>query len=102
MNGDGTVDCNLADPASRPAPDSRPLLVPDNTTKAVMAFDPTTGDLVDPAFIPSDATHISTANSAILSANGQRVLVADTSTAAVQRVRPGRQLFGHLRARRAA
>jgi hypothetical protein len=83
VNGDGTVDCNLADPARALLRTRGLLLVPDNTTKAVMAFDPTTGDLVDPAFIPSDATHISTARAAILSANGQRVLVVDTSTHAV-------------------
>ncbi len=83
VDGDGNVDCNLADPARSLLGSRGLLLVPDNLSDRVMAFDPETGDLVDPNFIPSDMAHISTAVSAILSADGERVLVSDSSTDAV-------------------
>jgi hypothetical protein len=53
------------------------LLVPDSTNDRVMAFDPLTGDLVDPDFIPADPDHLSTPINAILSAGGDSVLVSD-------------------------
>jgi hypothetical protein len=53
------------------------LLVPDSTNDRVMAFDPTTGDLVDADFIPADPTHLTTPKDAILSASGTSVLVSD-------------------------
>lgn len=56
------------------------LLVPDSTNKRIMAFDPISGDLVDADFIPADTAHLSTPKHAILSADGQSILVADQLT----------------------
>jgi uncharacterized repeat protein (TIGR01451 family) len=53
------------------------LLVPDSTNDRVMAFDPLTGDLVDPDFVPADPDHLSTPINAILSAGGDSILVSD-------------------------
>ena len=52
------------------------LLIPDSTNDRVMAFDPTTGDLVDADFIPSNAV-MGTAVNAILGADGESILVSD-------------------------
>ena len=41
------------------------LLVPDSANDRVMAFDPLTGNMVDPDFIPSDPTNLSTPKNAI-------------------------------------
>ena len=49
-----------------------------------MAFDPTTGNLVDADFIPADPTNLSTPKSAILSAGGNSVLVSDQLDDVVQ------------------
>ena len=56
------------------------LLAPDSTNKRVMAFDPLNGDLVDADFIPADTAHLSTPKHAMLSADGQSILVADQIT----------------------
>ncbi|MFZ1463899.1 MAG: hypothetical protein WAV60_07585, partial [Anaerolineae bacterium] len=56
------------------------LLAPDSTNKRVMAFDPANGDLVDADFIPADTAHLSTPKHAMLSADGQSILVADQIT----------------------
>ena len=53
------------------------LLVPESTNDRVMAFDPTTGDLVDPDFIPADPTNLSTPIQAILASDGNSILVSD-------------------------
>ncbi len=60
------------------------LLIPDWTNDRVMAFDPTTGNLVDADFIPSDPTNLSSPKNAILSANGNSILVADQLEDVVQ------------------
>jgi subtilisin-like proprotein convertase family protein len=60
------------------------LLIPDSTNDRVMAFDPITGNVVDPDFIPSDPTNLSTPKSAILSAGGTSVLVSDQVDDVVQ------------------
>ncbi len=60
------------------------LLVPDSTNDRVMAFDPTTGNLVDADFIPADSTNLSTPKNAILSASGDSILVADQIKDVVQ------------------
>ena len=60
------------------------LLVPESTNDRVMAFDPTTGDLVDPDFIPADPTNLSTPIHAVLSADGTLVLVSDQIDDVVQ------------------
>ncbi|MEX1312387.1 MAG: hypothetical protein AB1Z65_18350 [Candidatus Sulfomarinibacteraceae bacterium] len=60
------------------------LLVPESTNDRVMAFDPTTGDLVDPDFIAADPTNLSTPIHAVLSADGTLVLVSDQIEDVVQ------------------
>lgn len=60
------------------------LLIPDWTNDRVMAFDPTTGDLVDANFIPTDSTNLTSPKSAILSASGDSILVADQLEDVVQ------------------
>jgi uncharacterized repeat protein (TIGR01451 family) len=53
------------------------VIAPDSTFDRVMAFDPTTGDVVDPNFIPPDPAHLITPKEAILSASGNSILVSD-------------------------
>ncbi len=60
------------------------LLIPDSTNRRVMAFDPTTGDLVDADFIPADPAHLTQPINAILSAGGNSVLVSDQLNDVVQ------------------
>ena len=60
------------------------LLIPDSTNKRIMAFDPTTGDLVNADFIPADPTNLSTPICAILSAGGDSILVSDQIRDVVQ------------------
>jgi uncharacterized repeat protein (TIGR01451 family) len=60
------------------------LLMPDSTADRVMAFDPVTGNLVDPDFIPPDPVNLSTPVNAILSASGDSILVSDQIKDVVQ------------------
>ena len=60
------------------------LLIPESTNDRIMAFDPMTGDLVDPDFIPADVTNLSTPIQAILSASGESILVSDQIEDVVQ------------------
>jgi hypothetical protein len=60
------------------------LLVPDWTNDRVMAFDPMNGNLINASFIPSDSVHLASPKSAILSAAGNTILVADQIRDAVQ------------------
>lgn len=60
------------------------LLVPDSTNDRIMAFDATTGALVDADFIPSDSTNLSTPKSAIYKSDGLGFLVVDQIDDAVQ------------------
>ena len=60
------------------------LLIPESTNDRVMAFDPTTGDLVDADFIPADPDNLSTPICAILNHDGTRVLVSDQLDDVVQ------------------
>ncbi|MEZ4770989.1 MAG: ExeM/NucH family extracellular endonuclease [Caldilineales bacterium] len=60
------------------------LLIPDSTNDRVMAFDPTTGNLVDADFIPADPDNLSTPKSAIFSAGGDSILVSDQIDDVVQ------------------
>ena len=53
------------------------LLVPDITSRRVMAFDPETGDVVDPNFVPADPMNMNFPINAILSPNGNSILVSD-------------------------
>ena len=77
------------DPAARAAargllPTAGLLLIPESTNDRVMAFDPDTGDLIDPDFIPPDPANLSTPIQAILSADGQSILVSDQLEDVVQ------------------
>jgi hypothetical protein len=60
------------------------LLIPDSTADRVMAFDPTTGNLVDADFVPADPTHLATPIHAILSAGRDSILVSDQINDVVQ------------------
>lgn len=60
------------------------LLIPDSTDDRVMAFDPVTGDLIDPDYIPADPDNLSTPIEAILSASGMTILVSDQIDDVVQ------------------
>jgi hypothetical protein len=60
------------------------LLIPESSNDRVMAFDPMTGDLVDPDFIPADPDNLSTPIEAILSADGSSILVSDQLEDVVQ------------------
>ncbi|MCO5206156.1 MAG: hypothetical protein M9928_14070 [Anaerolineae bacterium] len=60
------------------------LLIPDSTDDRVMAFDPMTGDLIDPDYIPADPDNLSTPIEAILSASGMSILVSDQIDDVVQ------------------
>lgn len=60
------------------------LLIPESTNDRVMAFDPTTGDLIDADFIPADVTNLSTPIHAILSSTGDSILVSDQLDDVVQ------------------
>jgi hypothetical protein len=53
------------------------LLIPESTNDRVMAFDPTTGDLIDADFIPADPTNLSTPIHAILANDNASILVSD-------------------------
>lgn len=60
------------------------LLIPESSNDRIMAFDPATGDLIDPDFIPADATNLSTPIEALLSADGTLVYVSDQLDDVVQ------------------
>jgi len=60
------------------------LLVPDSTADRVMAFDPTTGDLINADFIPADPTNLSTPKAAILHSGASSILVSDQIDDVVQ------------------
>ncbi len=64
--------------------DSGVLLVPESTNDRVMAFDPTTGDLLDADFIAADPTNLSTPIQAILAADFNSILVSDQLEDVVQ------------------
>lgn len=79
----------VPDPAAREVargmlPSTGLLLIPESTNDRVMAFDPDTGDLVDPDFIPADPDNLSTPIQAVFSADGQSVLVSDQLDDVVQ------------------
>jgi hypothetical protein len=63
-------------PQARRQPPADTLLIPESTNDCVMAFDPTTGDLIDAAFI-CDSDHLSTPIHAIASPTRDTILVSD-------------------------
>lgn len=85
---------DLVAPGSRPSPapptarrEAGPLdllLVPESTNDRVMAFDPTTGDLVEADFVPPDPDNLSTPIQAILGPDGASLLVSDQVDDVVQ------------------
>lgn len=60
------------------------LLIPESTNDRVMAFDPITGNLVDPDFIPSDPDNLSTPIEAIAGITPGTILVSDQLEDVVQ------------------
>jgi len=66
-------------------PTSPLLLVPDSTAKRVMAFDPVTGDLVNANLVPPDDAHLTTPINAVLSPDGESILVSDQIEDVVQK-----------------
>jgi hypothetical protein len=60
------------------------LLIPDSANDRVMAFDPLTGDLIDPNFIPPDPTNLTTPIEALLNATQTGILVSDQVNDVVQ------------------
>jgi uncharacterized repeat protein (TIGR01451 family) len=53
------------------------LLVPDVTNDRVMAFNPTSGNLIDPNFVPPDPANLNFPTDIILSASGNSLLISD-------------------------
>lgn len=60
------------------------ILVPDSTNDRVMAFDPTTGDLLDANFIPPDPDNLSTPKCALYKSDDTGFIVSDQLDDAVQ------------------
>ncbi len=85
VNGDGIIDCGLADPARALLAGVGLMLVPDVDNNRVMAFDPFDGDLVDPNFIPTDNVNLATPIAAILGPDRSSILVSDQGMNLVQR-----------------
>jgi hypothetical protein len=85
FNGNGVIDCGLADPARTMLAGVGLLLVADATNHRVMAFDPADGDLIDPNFIPSDPANLPGPFAAILGPDHTSVLVSDSVNDLVQR-----------------
>ncbi|HKQ49403.1 MAG TPA: thrombospondin type 3 repeat-containing protein [Phycisphaerae bacterium] len=75
FDGDGVIDCDLADPFRSMLSGVGVLLIPDDSNDRVMAFDPADGDLVDPAVI-DDQTNLFSPIDAILHPDGSRFLVS--------------------------
>jgi len=53
------------------------ILIPESSNDRVMAFDPMSGDLIDPDFIPSDPDNLSTPICAIRGFSTDTILVSD-------------------------
>ncbi|HVP09773.1 MAG TPA: thrombospondin type 3 repeat-containing protein [Phycisphaerae bacterium] len=92
VNGDGVIECGLADPARSMLASVGLLLVPDSANHRIMAFDPQRGNLIDPDFIPSDPVNLPAPGAAILNWDQQSILVSDDSVDVVQRY----DLDGHF------
>jgi hypothetical protein len=84
INADGVVDCGVAKPARAMLRSNGILLIPDQSHKRVMAFDPATGSLIDPDFIPADPDHLDTPVMALLAPGGDRILVSDNKLNLIQ------------------
>jgi uncharacterized protein (TIGR03382 family) len=92
INGDGTIDCSLADPARSLLSGVGLLLVPDAANHRIMAFNPRSGNLVDPAFVPADPVNLPAPFAAILGPDHNSILVSDSTANVVQRY----DLDGHF------
>ncbi len=64
--------------------DSGLLLIPESSNDRVMAFDPLTGNLIDPDFIPANPDNLNTPIHAIVSSTGESILVSDQVNDVVQ------------------
>ncbi|HMB91083.1 MAG TPA: hypothetical protein VKP65_09575, partial [Rhodothermales bacterium] len=69
--------------AQNAPPPAAVLLIPESSNDRVMAFDPTTGDLVDADFIPADPTNLSTPIHVLPRPNGN-FLISDQIDDVVQ------------------
>jgi len=76
-NSQPTVTNNGSGRGTNDIPAGGLLLIPESTNDRVMAFDPSTGDLVNADFIPADPTNLSTPIQAILNHDGTGILVSD-------------------------
>lgn len=74
-------------PQGAPAVDV--LLIPDSTADRIMAFDPTTGNLINANFVPGNNPNLQTPKDAFAHADNASVLVVDQISDAVQRYSGG-------------
>jgi hypothetical protein len=84
IDADEIIDCDVADPARSMLAGPGVLLIPDLNHDRVMAFNPLTGSVIDPDFIPSDSVNIPDPIAAILGPNEDTVLVSDLTNGVVQ------------------
>jgi hypothetical protein len=88
---EGLTESAASSPVERRAEPRRPpgfsvdvLLVPDAAADRVMAFDPTTGNLVDANWIDSDPPNLQTPKAALASPNHATIFVVDQISDVVQ------------------
>ncbi len=84
IDGDGEIDCGLADPARSLLSGAGLILVPDSFNRLVLAFDPFDGDLVDPSFVPADAVNLDVPIAVLLGPDQNSIIVSDPVLAVVQ------------------
>ncbi|MCF8235864.1 MAG: hypothetical protein K9G67_13020 [Bacteroidales bacterium] len=83
-NSQPTVTNSGSERGTNDIPAGGLLLIPESSNDRVMAFDPTTGDLINADFIPSDPTNLQTPIQAILNNDGTGFLVSDQLNDVVQ------------------
>ncbi len=84
IDGDGVVDCGLADPARSLLSGAGLILVPDSFKRHVLGFDPLDGDLVDASFVPADAVNLDVPITALLGPDQNSIIVSDAALEVVQ------------------
>ena len=84
VNGDGVIDCGLADPARSMLSGVGLVLIPEQDNDRVMAFDPFDGDLVDPNFIPDAGSNLMIPFTALLGPDQASIIVSDQLLDVVQ------------------
>lgn len=83
-NSQPTVTNSGSERGTSDIPSGGLLLIPESSNDRVMAFDPTTGDLINADFIPSDPTNLNTPIQVILNHDGTGFLVSDQLNDVVQ------------------